>query len=97
MNDNSVNCCDEIVDVYVKPNSSKNIVEGYYGKRIKIRIACAPERGRANKALIDFIALKTGLAKTSIKILSGHKSSFKTIAVKNPEGKSIQDLLAGSK
>jgi hypothetical protein len=97
MSNNSVNGRDEIVEVYVKPNSSKNIIEGYYGKRIKIRVACAPEKGRANKALIDFIALKTGLSKTSIKILSGHKSSFKTIAVKNPEDKSVHELLAGSK
>lgn len=97
MNNNSVNDCDEIIDVYVKPNSIKNIVEGYYGKRIKIRIACAPEKGRANKALIDYIASKTGLSKTSIKILSGHKSSFKTISVKNPEGINIQGILTGSR
>jgi len=97
MNKDPVNAGDEIIDVYIKPNSPKNIVEGYWGKRIKIRIACAPEKGRANRALVDFIALKTGLSKTFIKILSGHKSSFKTIAVKNPEGKSIRQLLAGSK
>jgi len=97
MNNLAGNCPDELIDVYVRPNSPKNAVDGYYGKRIKIRIACAPEKGRANKALIDYIALKTGLSKTSIKILSGHKSSFKTIAIKNPEGINILGILTGSK
>ena len=97
MNNSPGNGTDELIDVYVRPNSFKNVVDGYCGKRIKIRIACAPEKGRANKALIDYIALKTGLSKTSIKILSGHKSSFKTIAIKNPEGKSIQGILTSSK
>ncbi|MBM3700238.1 MAG: DUF167 domain-containing protein [Actinobacteria bacterium] len=97
MNNWRGNSPDEIIDVYIRPNSPENAVDGCYGKRIKIRIACPPEKGRANKALIDYIALKTGLSKTSIKILSGHKSSFKTIAIKNPQGKSIQGILTGSK
>jgi len=93
MNDASSIDFDELIDVYIKPNSAKTIVEGYYGKRIKIKIACAPEKGKANKALIDFIAQKIKIPRTSIKILSGHKSSFKTISVKRQAGKNITSLL----
>jgi len=93
MSNSSTGCHTEIIDVYIRPNSCKNMVEGFFGNRIKIRIACTPEKGKANKALVDFIASKTGIPKTFIKILSGHKSIYKTVSVKDLEGRNIIGLL----
>jgi len=83
----------EIIKLLVRPNSVKNNVDGLYKDRIKIRISSPPEKGKANKALIEFISEKTGIPKTYIKIISGEKSNFKEIAVKKHDGPGVFQLL----
>lgn len=83
----------EIFSLIVKPNSEKNTVEGLHDGKIKIKIACPPEKGKANKALIDFISRKANIPKKNIRILSGEKSSIKRLAVDNPGKESILKIL----
>lgn len=48
---------------------------------IKIAVAAAPERGKANKELLSFIAKGLGLAKDQIRISAGLSSPLKVIAL----------------
>jgi uncharacterized protein len=47
----------------------------------KVRVAAAPEKGKANRALCEFIAEKLGVAKTSVHVVSGETSRDKRIRV----------------
>ncbi|MCL2473208.1 MAG: DUF167 domain-containing protein, partial [Treponema sp.] len=47
--------------------------------RLKIRIAAAPEDGKANEELRSFLAKTLGLRKNDIIIESGEKSRQKTL------------------
>jgi uncharacterized protein (TIGR00251 family) len=71
----------ERVKIYVKPNSPKNSVEGFYNGRIKIKVCSPPQEGKANKELIDFISKKIGVSKKNIRIVSGEKSNLKEIEI----------------
>jgi uncharacterized protein YggU (UPF0235/DUF167 family) len=46
-----------------------------------MRIAAAPEHGKANAALCEYLAAVLGCPKRDIRIASGEKSSQKTIAL----------------
>ena len=70
-----------IVKIYVRHNSSETKIEGLYNKNIKIRLASPPEKGRANKELIDLISRITGISKSRIEITSGITSNYKTIRI----------------
>ena len=70
-----------IVRIYVRPNSSETKIEGLYNKNIKIKLASPPEKGKANKELIDLISRTTGISKSRIKIISGITSNYKTIRI----------------
>ena len=71
----------KIIKLIVKPNSAKNFIEGTYLDRIKIRIASPPQKGKANRELIKFIAEKLEIPKKNIKIISGEKSHLKVLEI----------------
>jgi uncharacterized protein len=83
----------ERIKIYVKPNSPKNSVEGFYNDRIKIKICSPPHNGKANKELIDFISKKTGVSKKNISIVSGEKSNLKEIEIIKDPGVDIYGML----
>jgi uncharacterized protein (TIGR00251 family) len=48
---------------------------------LKVRIAAAPERGKANQALIALLAAHFGVPRTSVTIVSGHTASLKMVRI----------------
>ncbi len=72
----------EIIKLVVKPNSKVTDVCGVYLNRIKIKLAAPPEKGKANRELIRFIAGKIDVPKKFIKIISGVRSNYKEISIK---------------
>jgi uncharacterized protein (TIGR00251 family) len=70
-----------LVEIKAVPGASKTEAAGVTGGRLRIRIAAAPEGGKANSALIAFLAKELGCPKHDIAIVSGEKSRLKTAAV----------------
>ena len=66
----------------VLPGASKtkirNIMED---ETIKIDVAAVPEKGKANKELIGYLAKEFGVNKKNIKILSGISDRIKLIKI----------------
>jgi uncharacterized protein len=83
----------ERIKILVKPNSGKNSVEGLYNDRIKIKICCPPQDGRANKELIGFISKRTGVPKKNIRIVLGERSNLKEIEIIKKPGTDIYAIL----
>jgi len=46
---------------------------------LKVKVSAAPEKGKANKSLIEFLAGQLGVKKNAIKIISGQTSPVKQI------------------
>jgi uncharacterized protein len=68
--------------VKVTPKSSKTELAGYLPDGTwKVKVAAVPERGRANRALIEFLAQHLGVSKSRIQITSGETSQLKRIHV----------------
>lgn len=69
--------------VKVVPKSSRTEVVGVLPDgTLKVKVAAAPEKGRANKELCSFLALQLGVAKSAVTVQSGHTSPLKTVVVK---------------
>lgn len=69
------------LSVKITPNASKDAFAGWQGDILKIRLHTPPEKGKANAALIDFLAEKLGVAKSQIQIVSGHTSRLKRLSI----------------
>jgi uncharacterized protein len=83
-----------ILRLTVVPGAQRTQVVGLYGDRLKLRLAAPPEKGAANRALIDFLARSLHLPKTSFKLTQGAASRAKVVAVDDPSPDLPQRLSA---
>ena len=65
----------------IVPGSRRTAVAGILEDMIKIRIAAAPEKGKANQCLIAFLAQQLGVKKNAVAILAGHTNPVKRVRV----------------
>jgi len=68
-----------LLHVKVVPNSSRTQLAGTLGNALKIKVAQPPEDGKANKALIAFLAEILRIPKNNIALVSGQTRPQKTL------------------
>ena len=68
---------------HIQPGAKQNQLTGLYDNCLKIQLKTPPVDGKANKALIDFLASLCGIAKSKISIKRGLSSRRKTIVIQN--------------
>ena len=66
---------------HVQPGARRSEIAGLHGDRLKVRIAAPALDGRANDALVAFIAQQLGVPKVRVAVVKGERSRDKLIAV----------------
>jgi hypothetical protein len=79
-----------VFTVKVVPGSSRTAVCGLLDEMVKIKVSAAPEKGKANKCLLDFLSKQLGVKKNAVSIISGKTSAIKNVQVL---GISVEQLL----
>jgi uncharacterized protein (TIGR00251 family) len=69
------------LEVKVTPNAGRNQIVGFKEGVLQVRVAAPPEKGKANKELIDFLAEELGIKKSAVLIIKGQTSRYKTILI----------------
>jgi uncharacterized protein len=72
---------DVILNLHIQPGAKKTEVVGLHGDALKIRLAAPPVDGKANEALLAFIAAKVGVGKTAVALVSGQTSRAKRVRI----------------
>ena len=80
--------------VRLHPGARKNAITGMHDGAVKIALTAPPVDGKANDALITFLADLLHAPKSSISILSGHTSRQKTLAIKDKSAAQIEAALS---
>jgi uncharacterized protein (TIGR00251 family) len=70
-----------ILELHVQPGASRTEFAGRHGDRIKLRLAARAIDGRANEALIEFLAEYYNVPKRNVRIASGLKSRRKRVVI----------------
>ena len=70
------------LDLKVVPGATSDRLMGVLGNRIKLRTSAPPEDGKANTAVLRFLAGRLGLPVRDLTLVKGHASPEKTIAVR---------------
>lgn len=81
-----------IIPVKVQPNASKERIVGEYNGQLKVAVTAAPEKGKANKAIIKLLAEKLDTKISSIRIISGETSREKRVFIDGATSADIQRL-----
>ncbi len=74
----------------IVPGSSRTGISGVLDGKLKVKISAAPEKGKANQCLIEFLAKELGVKKTAVSIISGQTNPIKQIQI---SGISADELL----
>jgi uncharacterized protein (TIGR00251 family) len=70
-----------ILEIKAVPGASKTELAGIKDSRLRIRLAAAPEDGKANAELLNFLSKTLGCTKRDLRLISGEKSRLKVIAI----------------
>ncbi|TNE37347.1 MAG: DUF167 domain-containing protein [Alphaproteobacteria bacterium] len=83
--------------VRATPSASKNEVQGLYesadGKRaLRVRVTAAPEKGKANKAVVKLLAKSLRLPTSAFHLVSGETDRNKTFEVSGDPETLMRDI-----
>lgn len=76
----------QVFELHVQPGAKRTEFAGLHGERVKLRLAAPPADGKANKALIEFLAQAFGVPRRNVTIESGLASRQKRIAIEGATG-----------
>jgi uncharacterized protein (TIGR00251 family) len=82
-----------LIRLKVQPKASADAIAGEHGGALKIRVTAAPENGKANRAVVEFIAEKLGLKRSDVSIVSGEHSRDKLLAIRGLKRDELLSLL----
>lgn len=69
------------IEVRVIPNASQTQCEGMVDGVYRIRLQARPEKGKANKALLLFLAKTLSIKRSQVELLVGETARHKQILV----------------
>jgi uncharacterized protein (TIGR00251 family) len=70
-----------VLQIHVVPNARSDSVVGKHGGAIKIKLRAPAVEGKANAALVRFLAEQMNLSRDTIVLQRGHKSRDKLIRI----------------
>lgn len=70
------------LNVKVVPKSSRSeIVEIQADGTLRVKVAAAPEKGKANAELCDFLAKEFRVSRSKVEVVTGHTSPRKQVVI----------------
>lgn len=70
-----------LLKIKVIPKASRSEIVGIENDQLKIRLAAIPDKGEANRELVEFIADFLSLGKSHILLVKGTTSRNKTLSI----------------
>lgn len=70
-----------VLPVRAQPGAKKNAVTGSHAGQLKVSVTQAPEKGKANAAIIGVLADVLALKRSQISLIAGETSSQKKFLV----------------
>jgi uncharacterized protein (TIGR00251 family) len=70
-----------ILDLYVQPGAKRSEIAGRHGERVKVRLAAPAVEGKANEALVAFLAEYYKVPRRNVRIVAGLKSRRKRVVI----------------
>ena len=78
--------------LHIQPGAKKTEVAGQHGEALKIRLAAPPVDGKANEALLRFVAETLGLPKSAVSLKSGQTSRRKVLEISGATSEAVARL-----
>jgi uncharacterized protein (TIGR00251 family) len=84
-----------LLNLKVSPGSAVNKIMDWNAGILKVRIKAPPEKGKANKELIRFLAKLLGIAPANLELVSGEASRNKRVRIHGMTESAVRRILTG--
>ena len=78
-----------VLPVRAQPGARRNEVRCVQAGALKVCVTASPEKGKANKAMIELLAKSLGLKKSQIELISGETSHQKRFLLRGITGEEV--------
>ena len=82
-----------LIAVRAQPGAKRNSILGERDGALRVAVTAAPDKGKANQAIVQMLADAFGLTKSSIEIVSGQTSRQKKFLLAGLEISDITEML----
>lgn len=82
-----------LLPVKIVPGASRTRCMGTLGGRLKIAVAAAPEKGKANAELTAFLAKRLGLRHREVTVDQGGTTAIKVIRIESTDEQHVRHTL----
>ncbi len=82
-----------LLRLHVQPRAAQSQIAGLQGEALKLRLSAPPVDGKANRAVLAFLADLFSLPKSALRLKSGQQSRQKTVLVSGVSEAFIRDIL----
>jgi len=72
------------LELHCQPGARRTEVVGWHGDALKVRLAAPPIEGRANEALVAFLAASFGVPRRNVTLIRGETGRMKTVRIAAP-------------
>lgn len=71
-----------VIRVFCQPGAARTEVAGVHGDALKVKVSAPAAAGKANAALLRFLASQLKIPPRNLELVAGHSSRNKRIAIK---------------
>lgn len=82
-----------VLPVRAHAGARRSAILGEREGALRVAVTAAPEKGKANRAIIDLLSKSFGVAKSSIELVAGETSPQKRFLVTDSTKQSLQEAL----
>lgn len=77
----------------VRPGGKRNAIEGAHAGALKVSVTAPPEKGKANRAVVELLARCLDLPPSSVTIVSGTGSREKVVEFASVSASDLRERL----
>lgn len=81
--------------IRAQPGSRKQGIVGTHADRLKVAVHAAPEKGKANQAILETVAELLDLKRSQVQLMSGETSQEKKLLITGVTLEELQERIAG--
>jgi len=81
------------IEIHLQPGAKRNETVGFREGILYAKVTSLPQKGQANRALLELIAQTLGIPRSAVDIIRGQSSRSKVIAVRGLTSDEVKEIL----
>ena len=82
------------LEIHLQPGAKRNEVAGFRDGVLYVKVTALPQKGQANRALLELMAQTLGVPKSALAIIRGYTNRNKVVVIQGLTAEELKDILA---